>query len=176
MNVPQPPSAPSNLLGLVDGTNLALTWRNTFAGGAATSVLLDVSGAIAASLPVPMDDTFSFANVPAGTYTLSLRAANGVGTSPSSNAVTLTFPSPCSGAPQVPANFLASKVGNVISVMWDSPNSGPASTGFVLVVSSSFNGALPTTLRSLSGAVGSGSYTLSVYATNSCGASAATAT
>ena len=174
VNVPAAPSAPSNLLGLVDGSSLALTWRNTYGGGAPTAILLDVSGSITGTLPLPFADTFNFAAVPGGTYTLSLRAANDAGTSAPSNAVTLSFPGPCSGVPHAPANFLATSAANVISVVWDSPNSGPAPTGFVLVVSGAFNGAIPTTLRSLSGAVGSGSYTLSVYATNSCGNGPAT--
>jgi Big-like domain-containing protein len=174
VNVPAVPSAASHLLGMVDGSSLALSWRNTFGGGAPTSILLDVTGSINATLPLPLADTFTFATVPGGTYTLSLRAMTGAGTSPSSNAVTLTFPGPCSGVPQVPANFLATKAGSVISVLWDSPDSGPATTGFVLVVSGAFNGSIPTTLRSLSGAVGSGSYTLSVYGTNPCGNGPAT--
>ena len=34
VNVPAPPSAPTNLLGMANGVSLGLAWRNTFAGGA----------------------------------------------------------------------------------------------------------------------------------------------
>ena len=44
VNVPQPPSAPANLLGTVNGDFIALL-EDTFAGGAPTNVVLDVSGA-----------------------------------------------------------------------------------------------------------------------------------
>ncbi|MGH9174883.1 MAG: hypothetical protein ACRD1H_11020, partial [Vicinamibacterales bacterium] len=156
------------------GSNLALAWRNTFAGGAPTGLLLDVSGSLVATLPLPLADSFNFSGVPGGTYTLTLRASNAAGTSGPSNPVTLTFPGACSGAPLTPTNFLASKAGSVITVVWDPAASGAAPTGFVLNVSGSFVGSFPTTQRSLSGTVGAGTYTLSVYATNACGASAAT--
>jgi predicted phage tail protein len=111
--------------------------------------------------------------VPAGTYTVSVNAINAAGASGASNAVTLTVPGVCA-VPLAPANFLAWKTGNEISVAWDPAASGPAPTTFVLRVRGAFTADFPTTLRALSGAVGPGSYTLSVYATNSCGNSPAT--
>jgi hypothetical protein len=121
-----------------------------------------------------LGETFSFAGVPSGTYTLSLRATNGGGASPPSNSVTLTFPGACSGAPQPPADFLATKAGNVITVRWNPPAGGTAATSYVLNVSGSFVGSIPTGGRSLFGTVGTGSYTLSVVAVNACGTSAGT--
>jgi hypothetical protein len=88
--------------------------------------------------------------------------------------VSVTFPGTCSGAPLAPANFLASRAGNVITVVWDPAASGPAPTSFVLSVTGSFVAAFPTTQRSLSGTVGPGTYTLRVSATNACGTSAPT--
>ncbi len=99
VNVAVPPSAPANLLGLVDGSSLGLTWRNTFGGGAPASAFLDVSGAVSASLPLGATESVSFAGVPAGTYTLRVRSTNAGGDGPVSNPVTLTFPGACSGAP-----------------------------------------------------------------------------
>ena len=52
VNTPTPPSAPADLLGLVNGASLALTWRNTFDGGAPASIVLDVSGALSLSVPL----------------------------------------------------------------------------------------------------------------------------
>jgi len=170
--VPAVPSAPAKLLGMVNGANLSLAWRNTFEGGAPTSLLLDVTGTISATLPLPLAETFSFAGVPAGTYTLRLRAANATGISGLSNSVTLTFPGLCSGAPLTPTHLVATKDANLITVGWESATSGPAATGFVLNVSGSFVGSFPTTQRSLFGAVGPGTYTVTVSATNACGASA----
>jgi hypothetical protein len=175
VNVPLAPSAPSNLLGLVNGSSLTLAWRNTFGGGAPSAHILDVSGAINISLPLGPGNSFSFSGVPAGTYTLSLRARNAGGASASSNPITLTFPGPCSGAPGTPENFLAYKVGNVVFVVWDPAATGPAPTGFVLNVTGSFVGPIPTTGRALSSPVAPGTYNVSVVATNLCGSSAPTA-
>lgn len=175
VNVPAAPSAPANLVGLANGSSIALAWRNTFAGGAPGGVVLDVSGSLSASLPLGLTDTFQFNGVPGGNYTFSVRALNAVGSSPPSNAVALSFPSPtCSGAPLPPAAFLAYRVGNTLTVLWEPATSGPAPTSFVLNVSGAFSGSFATPGRAVSGAVGPGSYTLSVAAANACGTSAPT--
>ena len=44
VNVPAAPSAPADLLGLVNGSSVALAWRNTFEGGAPGGLILDVTG------------------------------------------------------------------------------------------------------------------------------------
>jgi len=175
VNVPEAPSAPANLLGLVNGSTLALAWTNTYAGGAPTSLVLDVTGAITTAVPLGPSDTFSFTGVPAGTYTLSLRAQNAAGSSPSSNAVTLTFPGVCSGPPDPPAGVVAYAVGRTVFVDWAPAATGPAPTSYVLNVTGSYVGAFPVTTRGLSGTVGPGSYTLSVAAVNTCGTSATSA-
>jgi YVTN family beta-propeller protein len=173
VNVPMAPSAPANLLGLVNGSTVSLAWRNTFEGGAPSTLLLDVSGSLNTTLPLPLGETFTFAGVPAGTYTLSLRAANASGASGSSNQVTLTFPGPCSGVPQAPANVVAATDGSLITVVWERATSGHAATGFVLNVTGGFVGSFPTTQQTLSGVVGPGTYTITVQGTNACGTSPA---
>lgn len=174
VNTPVAPSAPANLLGLVNGSTLALAWTNTYGGGAPTSLVLDVSGTMAASIPLGLADHFSFAGVPGGTYTLSVRAQNHAGSSPPSNAVTLTFPGPCSGAPGVPADLLAYRAGRTVFVTWAPAAVGPAPTGYVLQVTGAFVGGFATPGRALSGTVGPGTYTFRVVAANPCGASAVT--
>lgn len=175
VNTGAAPSAPADLLGLVDGSSLALAWRNTFSGGAPASLMLDISGTTSLTVPMGLTDTFSFAGVPPGGYTLAVRALNASGIAgPPSNAVTLTFPGGCSGAPETPTNLLAYRIGNTIHVIWDPPTGGPSPTGYLLHVAGAFVGSFPTASRSLSGAVGAGIYGLSVSATNGCGASAAT--
>jgi hypothetical protein len=136
--------------------------------------MLNVSGSLSTSLPLGFADSFTFTGVPGGIYTLSVSAANAAGSSGPSNAVTLTFPGGCSGAPLAPADFLAYKAGNTISVVWNPAASGPAPTGYVLNVTGSLVGRFPTTGRTMSGAVETGAYILSVVATNACGPSQAT--
>lgn len=176
VNVPVPPSAPTNLVSLVNGTSLSLAWRNTFGGAAPTGILLDVTGSAVTTIPLAASDTFAFAGVPPGTYALRLRAANAAGSSAPSNEVTVTFPGACSGAPGTPSGFLAYRLGNTIYVVWDPATSGPAATGYVLDVTGAYVGSFATAGRALSGLVSPGSYGLSVRATNACGTSGATAT
>jgi hypothetical protein len=168
VNVPQAPSAPTNLLGVVNGSSLGLTWINTFGGGVPTSIALDVAGLGSILLPATAD-RLDVADVPAGTYTLSIRAINATGNSAPSSPVTLTVPGPCTGAPLAPANFLAYKIGTTVYVIWDPPASGPSPTGYLLNVTGSFTGNLPTTGRFHSATVGPGTYNLSVTAVNACG-------
>ena len=173
-NVPVPPSPPANLRGLVVGNTLNLAWTPTFGGGVPTTVILDVAGAVNGSAPLGPTDTFSF-GVPAGTYTLSDRAVNASGSSASSTPVTLTFPGACSGVPQPVTHFLAYKAGGSLFLNWDPPATGTAPTSYLLNVTGSYAGAIPTALRALSGAVPAGTYHFSVVARNACGDSAPTA-
>jgi hypothetical protein len=170
VNVPAAPSPPSDLRGLVNGTDIALSWTNTFAGGAPTSLWLNVTGAITAMLPLPMGEAFSYANVPLGTYTLSVVAANASGVSAPSNEVTLTFPDVCSGVPAAPTNLQTWKVGTTIFLSWDPPAIGPAVTSYTVAVTGAYFGFFETSGRTLSGAAAPGSYTVSVMARNVCGA------
>jgi subtilisin-like proprotein convertase family protein len=170
VNVPVPPAAPAGLLGLVNGSGVTLAWKNVFAGGPPSTVILDVTGAAALSMSLGNTETFSFAGVPPGTYTLSLRGANAGGASGSSNAVTLTFPGPCSGAPGPPANALAYALGRTGHVVWGPPASGPAPSFYTLAVPGF--GAFQTTGRHVSGPVPAGVYNLALTASNACGTSA----
>ena len=173
--VPAGPTAPSKLVGMVKDSTLGLSWVNTFGGGAPTSLALDVSGAIVTSIPLALSESFSFAAVPPGTYTFSVRAINAAGSSGASNPVTLTFPTGCSGSPQAPINFFASKSGNTISLAWQPAATGPASMSYMVNVTGAFVGDVPTTTRSLSGSVGPGTYNVRVRAVNPCGSGSATA-
>ena len=44
VGVPVAPSPPENLLGMVNGSALALAWKNTFEGGPPSNTILDVTG------------------------------------------------------------------------------------------------------------------------------------
>lgn len=174
VNSARPPSAPAGLLGTVNGSTVTLSWRNTFEGGAPTDNVLNVSGALNTAILLGGGQSFSFAGVPAGTYTLALRSRNAAGVSQLSQSLTLTFPGACSGTPLAPTEVLATRSGRRITVMWEPPASGPAPSGYVLQVTGGYNGNLTTGARTLAGDVGPGTYNLSVIATNACGQSTGT--
>jgi predicted phage tail protein len=113
--------------------------------------------------------------VPDGTYTFSVRAVNAAGSSGSSNPVTLTFPTRCSGSPHTPINFFASVSGNTVTLNWQAAATGAAAARYEVNVTGSFTGRLPTTARTLGGVVGPGTYNVSVRAANACGNSRFTA-
>jgi len=96
-------------------------------------------------------------------------AANAYGVSPASEAVTLTFPGPCSGVPEAPVNVQAWTAGTTISLSWWAPPIGPPATSYVVSVSGAWVGGFTTTGRTLSGAAAPGSYAINVSATNACG-------
>jgi len=172
VNVAVPPSAPANLLGTANGSTMDLAWKNTFGGGAASGLVLDVTGSAVTSLPLGATERFSFAGVPGGTYTFRLRATNAGGASAPSDPVSLSFPAACTGAPEAPANLLAYRLGSTGYVVWDPPAAGSAPTGYVLNVTGAFVGSFATSGRVLSGGVAPGTYNLSLVATNACGTGA----
>ena len=175
VNVPVVPSAPTSLTGLVNDSALTLAWKLGYGGGEPTDVLLDVTGSLVATVPLGATESFTFAPVPAGTYTFSVRSRNAGGIGPASAPVTLTFPGACSGAPEPPSNFLFYGAGNTVSLLWDPPATGPAASAYVLNVTGAFVGPVPVgASRSLSAGVGAGTYNVSVTALNACGASAPT--
>jgi len=175
VNVPVPPSPPDMFRATEYGDSVVLSWRNTFAGGQPTSLVLDVGGAASAQIPLGLSESLTVNGVPAGNYTLNLRAVNTGGSSLPSSPVTVTVPSVCEGPPEVPSNVLGYRIANSAFVVWDPPAAGPAASAYVLAVSGSFVGSFATTGRSLSGQVGPGSYMVSVLAVNPCGASPASA-
>ena len=62
-----------------------------------------------------------------------------------------------------------SRAGSQLSVSWDPPSAGPAVSSYLLRVTGALNLVLPLSTRSISGAVPSGVYNLSVLAVNPCG-------
>ena len=169
VNPALPPSTPEGLVGLVDGSSIALAWRNPNGGGVPSATVLDVTGSLITQLVLPPGESFSVNGVPPGTYTLMVRGTNAFGSSGASNPVTLTFPGSCSGAPQAPVNLRVYKAGFRVFVYWDPAATGAAPTSYVLRVTGAFTGAFPTSDRTLNGTVGPGSYAISVAAANACG-------
>ena len=166
VDVPRPPSAPSQLLAAVNGAEVALSWKNTFEGGPPVGLLLKLSGSTVASLP--LGEMFRVANVPPGTYDIALAAVNAWGESPLSNGVRVRVPSSCL-VPDAPQSFTATATGQAFDLAWSPPSSGAAITGYTVEVSGAYNGSFNTTDRTLTGMAAPGIYTVSVRAGNSCG-------
>lgn len=176
VNVPQPPAAPTSLLGAANGSMLSLGWKNSATGGAIASMTLLVGGSLSAALPIPAAESFTFPSVPSGTYTFAVVAGNAAGSSAASSPVTLSFPGSCSGIAGTPTAFAASRAGNTISLTWEPPSSGAPAVSYLVEVGGAFVGVLPVNTRSIAGQVASGTYTLRVYSESACGRSAPTAT
>lgn len=78
-----------------------LAWRNTFGGGAPTSLYLEAqSGPNTRFFPLGATDTFAAPGVPAGSYTLRLWALNAGGPSGLSNQIVVS--NPCGSSPATP--------------------------------------------------------------------------
>ena len=174
VSVPLAPSAPNNILATVNGTTVSLAWMNTAWGGATTRSLLVVAEPVSLNVVMPVTESVTVQAVPPGTYTVFVRANNDVGGTTSASSVRFTVPGTCS-PPQTPTAFAAMRTGSRIDVSWALPSSGAAPTGFVVGVTGAFTGSFPVAGRSLGGAVGPGTYAITVAATNPCGSSAPTA-
>ena len=70
----EPPSAPANLLALVNGSSVALAWMNTTIGGAPTRLIVEVTGSLTTALSLPICREPLGSQHKPGTYTLALRA------------------------------------------------------------------------------------------------------
>jgi len=174
--VAAPPSAPADLLGLADGRSLTLSWRTTHTGGVATRLMLVVTGTHSGVLHLPQGESFTLPDVPDGSYTMHLVAANDTGASPASNTVTLDFPTACSAPPQPPEQFRAWRVADTLSIAWQPPSHGAAVTGYTVHVAGTYSLTFDTTARVVSAAVPGDDLIVSVTARNACGASAAAPT
>ncbi len=175
VNVPVKPATPENFQAGMSGRSLWTAWRNSYAGGEPTGLLLEVTGAVTMSMPLPLSEQFSVPSVYDGTYTLRLRAVNGAGMSDPSGAVTLRAPTTTCALPRVPLGYSAVRAGNAVVMAWDPPSGGTPATSYQILVSGSYNGTFPTTGRGFAAAAPPGTYTLSVRAVNACGAGPATA-
>lgn len=175
VNQPLPPSAPVSFTGLSSGSNLDLSWTNTFDGGPVDHVVLEVGGTIVTALQLGPDETLRFNGVPDGTYVFTVRAQNAAGVSAATSGVTLTFPGFCTSAPRVPTAFLAYRTGNIVRLSWNPPADGPAPQGYRVSVTGTVTGTYAVSGRALAGPVPPGTYNVSVAAVNPCGTGPATA-
>jgi hypothetical protein len=170
VGLPVTPSSPVGLQATSVGDAVHLAWTPTFGGGAAGGYVLDVTGSLVASLPLPAVERVSFAGAPGGSYSLALRAVNGGGSSGPSTAVPLTVPGACAGPPGAPTNVLAYTAGGTTFLVWEPPTSGTAPTSYLISVPGV--GSLPSAARAVSGPLPPGTYTISVQSAGPCGLSA----
>ena len=182
----EPPSAPRHLLGLVNGSTVALSWTPTFEGGTPDRLSLLVEGPVSGVLPLGLVETFRYDAVPPGTYTFRVVASNAAGASTPSLPLTLTFPAACSGRPLAPTRVRVTAVGTTITVRWSAPETGPAVTAYGLIVGTpgdtsggrhaappAYLLTVPVAGRQITGTVPPDFYTFFVYAVNDCGVGAA---
>ena len=145
VSVPVAPSAPTNLLGRSNGSSLDLTWKNTFGGGAASGLMLDVTGSLATSLPLGRERALQL-HAGAGWHLHVPRCGRPTRAGRARRRVrwTLSFPAACTGVPEAPAQ-LRWRTGWASTgfVVWDPPAAGAAPTGYVLNVTARSSGASP---------------------------------
>ncbi|MEP7116776.1 MAG: DUF1800 family protein [Acidobacteriota bacterium] len=175
VNVPVKPAAPTNFQAVVKGRSLWLAWKNSYTGGEPTSLFIDATGIVTATVPLPLSEEFYTPSLPDGTITLRLRAVNAAGSSPQSSSISLNVPTTTCALPRVPMSYSAVRAGNAVVMAWDAPSGGSPATSYQIVVSGAYNGALPTSARGFAAAAPPGTYVLSVRAVNACGAGPATA-
>ncbi|MCC7177525.1 MAG: hypothetical protein IT177_03960 [Acidobacteria bacterium] len=109
------PSAPEAVAALAIGSDVTVTWRNTYQGGAPQDVLLEVTGALRDAIAVPASGEVRFSGVPSGAYGVTLRARNTAGASEASPPVTVVVdggtvevvqtPGQSPDAPRLPVRF-----------------------------------------------------------------------
>ena len=163
---PRPPSPPVRLGATVNGTEVTLSWVNTFEGGLPKGLLLKVAGSTIASLP--MSEAFAVTNVPPGRYSVQMVAVNEWGES-QPTGISVVVSSTCAGPLRAPEDFTATTSGRRYDFAWAPPSGGQAVAGYAVDISGSHVDGFTTSARVLSGEAPTGTYTVRVRAFNSCG-------
>lgn len=175
VNMPVKPATPSNFQAAVKDRTIWLAWKNSYTGGEPTGLMLDITGALTASVPLPLSEELSVPGVFDGTFTLRLRAVNATGSSSQTGGATLRVPSKTCALPRVPMNYAAVRSGQAVVMAWDAPSGGTPATSYQILVSGTYSGVFPTPARGFAAAAPPGTYVLSVRAVNACGAGPASA-
>lgn len=179
------PAPPRGLVASVSGSSVTFAWNRSTLGGAAQTYWIDAGSSSGLS------DLASFSTgnagtvvlvpgVPAGTYYVRVRAANGAGTSGSSNEVVVFVggSSVCAVPPDAPAGLRSTVAGSTVVLGWNGSAGSPTS---YIIEAASQPGAADllvsdtgsTLTAMIASNVGSGTYYVRVFARNACGVSGA---
>jgi uncharacterized repeat protein (TIGR03803 family) len=137
-----PPVAPTGLAASVTGQTVVLTWTPPSSGGAPTSYMLQAGSAsglaniananTGSALPI-----LTATGVPGGTHFFRVLAQNASGTSASSNEITVRVAADCATTPGAPAALGGTVIGSDVTLNWQAPAGGCASTSYVVQAGSS---------------------------------------
>ena len=173
------PGTPMGLTYTADGNLVSINWTAPTSGGVQGYILSAGFGpgqSNAAVVQLGPVTSFS-AMAPFGDYYVRVQAVNacGAGTPSSELLVSLR---PCTAAPAAPANLTFTKSGNVVTLQWNAPASGPAPARYRIVAGSA-PGTVDLAVIDTSGnattimaAAPDGVYYVRVQSVNDCGASA----
>ncbi|MGQ0736443.1 MAG: hypothetical protein ACT4QD_22665 [Acidobacteriota bacterium] len=170
------PTAPSNLVAVVNGLNVTFTW--TASGNAPTQYILQAGFApnqTAITVVLGVASTTFPASGPAGTYYVRLVAVNADGTSAPSNEVTVVLGGGGGGGctpPSAPLNLRAMIESGELFLFWRPPAIG-SPTGYSVQAGGAPGQTFTqfsTSGLTLNANVGSGAYVARVIATGACGA------
>ncbi len=173
---PTVPGAPVGLQAMVSGNAVNLSWRQ---GSGGTPTMYTViarfvaGGPIVAQLPVGTATSLDV-TAPDGTYLVSVRASNAIGTGPESSPVTVIAPQ-TAPPPGAPVGLTATVSASSVTFGWTAPAAGPVSyyrlvagvtPGFTVPVATV---TLPATPGWMVSGVGPGTYYVRLYAGNAGG-------
>jgi hypothetical protein len=129
------PGAPVNVVAVIGGNVLTVTWDAGPGGTPATGYRLEAGTAPGLSNVAVLDRgntrTFSYTGVPPGVYYLRVRAYNIAGASDPSREVVLNvggFPA----APGVPLALTRTVTGSTVTLNWLPPSDGGAPTSYII--------------------------------------------
>jgi hypothetical protein len=170
-----PPTAPSNLVAVVNGLLVSFAWGASANGP--TQYILRAGfapGETAIQVPLSGSTTTFTASAGPGTYYVRVVAVNQDGTSPASNEVAVVLSTGCV-PPSAPLNLRAIIRGTEAFIFWRQPSSGRVG-GYSLQAGGASGqtfAQFPTAAPALNANVPSGRYFLRVIAQSPCGNSPA---
>jgi len=172
--------APSNLSATISGTTVTLMWTAAVTGGAVQTYVIEAGSApglanLANTATSSSATSVSFPAVPPGTYFVRVRGRNALGSSaPTADVIVSVGCTPA----LPPTTFAFSKSGLVVTFTWQAPTSGPAPTGYRLLVGSApgLSNLLISDQGPVTGLTATGppgTYFVRVASLSACGASGA---